>query len=223
MTNLFSIFDPSTSMKINLNWMSLLLGMMITPSWYWMMSGRYLMMMMKMLNKMNNEFKMLIKLSINKGSTLMFISLFVLVMMNNSIGLYPYLFTSTSHLSVTLSIALPMWLSFMLMGWLKNTKHMFTHLVPMSTPNTLMPLMVCIETISNLIRPVTLSVRLTANMIAGHLILTLLGNNMMEMSFMMLPIMTLIQTTLMILESMVAIIQGYVMATLSILYSSEVN
>nr|YP_010882184.1 ATP synthase F0 subunit 6 [Pulchriphyllium bioculatum]WID87098.1 ATP synthase F0 subunit 6 [Pulchriphyllium bioculatum] len=224
MTNLFSIFDPSTSLKMNINWMSLTLGLMLIPKWYWMMTSRSLNLMMKPLNKLNNEFKMMMmKKSTNKGSTLMFISLFVMVMLNNSMGLYPYVFTSTSHLMITLAMTMPMWMSFMLMGWLNNSKKMMTHLVPMNTPSLLMPLMVCIETISNIIRPMTLSVRLTANMISGHLILTLLGNTNTELKMTMLPLMIMVQSTLMILEMMVATIQSYVIATLSTLYSSEVN
>nr|ATI10824.1 ATP synthase F0 subunit 6 [Cryptophyllium tibetense] len=224
MTNLFSIFDPSTSMlKMNLNWISAMLGMMLMPSWYWTMNNRYKTVLMMPLNKMNKEFKMLMNMKTNKGSTLMFMSMLMMIMYNNLMGLCPYLFTSTSHMTVTLSMALPLWMSFMMMGWLKKTKHMFTHLVPMNTPMILMPFMVCIETISNLIRPGTLSMRLAANMIAGHLMMTLLSNSTSSATMNFMPEMIIIQMMLMILEMAVAIIQGYVMAVLSLLYASEVN
>nr|YP_004021421.1 ATP synthase F0 subunit 6 [Heteropteryx dilatata]BAJ24547.1 ATP synthase F0 subunit 6 [Heteropteryx dilatata] len=223
MTNLFTIFDPSTSMmKIQLNWTSSMLGLMIMPVWFWMMNNRYTMMMSKPLNMLNKEFNILLNTN-NKGMTMMFISLFTLIMLNNILGLLPYLFTSTSHLMMTLTMALPLWLSFMMFGWIKNSEKMFTHLVPTGTPTLLMPFMVCIETISNFIRPGTLSVRLTANMIAGHLIMTLLGNSTMSVSTNMLLIMLIIQMMLLTLETAVAIIQGYVFAVLSTLYASEVN
>ena len=60
-------------------------------------------------------------------------------------------------------------------AWIKETTNALAHLVPLGTPAPLMPFMVVIEVIRNLIRPITLSVRLAANMIAGHLLLTLLG------------------------------------------------
>nr|ACY00202.1 ATP synthase F0 subunit 6 [Bacillus rossius] len=223
MTNLFSIFDPSTSIiSLKMNWISTCIGLMIMPTYFWMMNNRFKTIMLKPSIILNNEFKMLLT-NKNKGTTLIFISLFMMIMINNIMGLFPYIFTSTSHLVMTLSLALPMWLSFMIFGWTKNTEKMFTHLVPTGTPTVLMPFMVCIETISNIIRPGTLSVRLTANMIAGHLILTLLGNTTMNTSFNMLPIMLIIQMMLLTLETAVAIIQGYVFAVLSTLYASESN
>jgi F-type H+-transporting ATPase subunit a len=82
---------------------------------------------------------------------------------------------------------------------------------------------VCIETISNVIRPGTLAVRLTANIIAGHLLLTLMGNTGNSLSNFLLGLLVLSQIALLMLESAVAIIQSYVFAVLSTLYSSEVN
>nr|QPT74089.1 ATP synthase F0 subunit 6 [Pharnaciini sp. NS-2020] len=224
MTNLFSIFDPSTSiMNMKMNWISSMIGIMMLPTYFWLMNNRYSMMVMKPLILLNKEFKILMNMKNNKGTTLMFVMLFSLIMINNIMGLFPYLFTSTSHLTMTLTMALPMWLAFMLFGWLKNTENMLIHLVPTGTPTVLMPFMVCIETISNIIRPGTLSVRLAANMIAGHLILTLLGNTTMNISMNMMWIMLIIQMMLLMLETAVAIIQGYVFAVLSTLYASEVN
>nr|YP_010709607.1 ATP synthase F0 subunit 6 [Sosibia ovata]WCS40822.1 ATP synthase F0 subunit 6 [Sosibia ovata] len=224
MTNLFSIFDPTTSMmNMPLNWISSIMAMMMLPNTYWMFNNRYKMLWNMPMKMLNNEFKILLNIKNNKGTTLIFMSTFMLIMINNLMGLFPYIFTSTSHLTMTLSMALPMWLAFMLFGWLKNTESMFMHLVPTGTPTVLMPFMVCIETISNIIRPGTLSVRLAANMIAGHLILTLLGNTTMSVSMDILPVMISIQMMLLILETAVAIIQGYVFAVLSTLYASETN
>nr|YP_010882158.1 ATP synthase F0 subunit 6 [Marmessoidea bispina]WID87072.1 ATP synthase F0 subunit 6 [Marmessoidea bispina] len=222
MTNLFSIFDPSTSMNISTNWASSMMSMMLMPTSFWLMKNRYMIMWTMPIKAMNNEFKILINLN-NKGTTLIFISLFIMIMINNMMGLFPYVFTSTSHLTMSLTMALPLWMGFMMFGWMKNTEMMFTHLVPMGTPNILMPFMVCIETISNIIRPGTLSVRLTANMIAGHLILTLLSNTTMNIPMNMLSFMIIIQMLLLTLETAVAIIQAYVFAVLSTLYASEVN
>nr|AML25644.1 ATP synthase F0 subunit 6 [Staphylinidae sp. BMNH 1274706] len=222
MTNLFSSFDPSTNFNLSLNWLSTLLGLMLIPFMFWMIPSRWNILWIKIILTLHNEFKILINKPI-KGMTLMFISLFSFIMFNNFLGLFPYIFTSSSHLILTLSMALPLWLSFMIFGWFNNTIHMFAHLVPQGTPPILMPFMVCIESISNIIRPGTLAVRLAANMIAGHLLMTLLGNTGPMMSIMLLNILIFTQILLLILESAVAIIQSYVFAILTTLYSSEVN
>nr|AVN68259.1 ATP synthase F0 subunit 6 [Panesthia sp. Salganea] len=225
MTNLFSVFDPTTSFyNISLNWISTILGLLLIPMSMWLIPSRHFILWNKILISLHKEFKMLIGYkNILKGSSFIFISLFSMIMFNNFLGLFPYVFTSTSHLAMTLTLALPLWLSFMIFGWINNTQHMFAHLVPQGTPPILMPFMVCIETISNLIRPGTLAVRLAANMIAGHLLMTLLGNTGPHLSLSLLNILIFTQIALLILESAVAIIQSYVFAVLSTLYSSEVN
>ena len=86
-----------------------------------------------------------------------------------------------------------------------------------------MPFIVLIETIRNIIRPGTLAVRLTANIIAGHLLITLLRNNGCSIRSYFIIILVIIQILLLILESAVAVIQSYVIAILRTLYSSEVN
>nr|AOY39153.1 ATP synthase F0 subunit 6 [Meropathus sp. BMNH 675618] len=222
MVNLFSSFDPSTTFNLSLNWTSTLIGILILPSMFWLIPSRMNMMWIKINMILHNEFKVLLGTKI-KGMTLIFISLFSMIMFNNFLGLFPYIFTSTSHLLMTLSLALPLWISFMIYGWFNNTTHMFAHLVPQGTPPILMPFMVCIETVSNIIRPGTLAVRLAANMIAGHLLMTLLGNTGPMLSLMMINVLIIVQLLLLLLESAVAIIQSYVFAILSTLYSSEVN
>nr|YP_010733846.1 ATP synthase F0 subunit 6 [Atteva charopis]WEG93569.1 ATP synthase F0 subunit 6 [Atteva charopis] len=222
MSNLFSVFDPSTNIfNFSLNWLSTILGIFFLPIYFWLIPNRYTFFWNFILNKLHNEFKILLKNS--NGSTFIFISLFSFVLFNNFLGIFPYIFTSTSHLTMTLSISLSFWLAFMIFGWLKNSQHMFSHLIPQGTPPILMPFMVLIETISNIIRPGTLAVRLTANMIAGHLLMTLLGNTGPSMPNYLIMFLIFTQILLLILESAVAIIQSYVIAILSTLYSSETN
>nr|UEX92145.1 ATP synthase F0 subunit 6 [Acidiella didymera] len=224
MTNLFSVFDPSSSIfNLSLNWMSNLMGLMMIPSIYWLMPSRWHIFWNSLLLNLHKEFKNLLGPSSHSGSTFIFVSLFSMILFNNFMGLFPYIFTSTSHLTLTLTLALPLWLCFMIYGWINHTQHMFAHLVPQGTPAILMPFMVCIETISNIIRPGTLAVRLTANMIAGHLLMTLLGNTGTSLSYFFISLLIFTQIMLLILESAVAIIQSYVFAVLSTLYSSEVN
>nr|WKK49873.1 ATP synthase F0 subunit 6 [Subulatus sp.] len=214
MTNLFTVFDPCTGM-FSLNWLSTMIFVLMIPYNFWLMPSKMSLLYIYMMLKLEFEMNMLMKY---KGTTLMMLSVFMIIMINNLMGLVPYVFTSSSHLLFCLSMALPMWLSFMMYGWIKNMNHMFIHLVPIGTPTMLMPFMVMIETISNFIRPGSLSVRLTANMVAGHLLMSLLGNN----SIMTMMILMLIFMMLMIFEISVSIIQAYVFMTLTTLYSSEV-
>nr|YP_009971842.1 ATP synthase F0 subunit 6 [Olenecamptus bilobus]QNH68729.1 ATP synthase subunit 6 [Olenecamptus bilobus] len=223
MMNLFSSFDPSTNFNLSLNWLSTLIGLFIIPPMFWLIPSRISIIWVKIISTLHKEFKILIGFNKTQGSTLIFIALFSLILFNNFLGLFPYIFTSTSHMTLTLSLALPLWLSFMIFGWINNTIHMFAHLVPQGTPPVLMPFMVCIETISNIIRPGTLAVRLSANMIAGHLLMTLLGNTGPMLSLVMINFLIITQILLLVLESAVSIIQSYVFAILSTLYSSEVN
>nr|YP_009971751.1 ATP synthase F0 subunit 6 [Cucujus mniszechi]QNG56461.1 ATP synthase F0 subunit 6 [Cucujus mniszechi] len=222
MANLFSSFDPSTNFNLNINWMSTFIGLMFIPPMFWMIPSRINILWINVISILHKEFKILISNFNIKGSTLIFISLFSMIFFNNFLGLFPYIFTSTSHMILTLSLALPLWLSFMIFGWMNNTTHMLAHLVPQGTPPILMPFMVCIETISNFIRPGTLAIRLSANMIAGHLLITLLGNTGPSLSLMLINFLIIAQLLLLILESAVAIIQSYVFTVLSTLYSSEV-
>lgn len=222
-TNLFSVFDPSSRIfNLSLNWLSSFIGLLLIPSIYWFLPSRYHFLWNNIIITLHKEFKTLLGNPNQKGITLIFVSLFSLILFNNFIGLFPYIFTRTSHLTLTLTLALPLWLTFIIYGWLNHTQHIFTHLVPQGTPAILIPFIVCIETIRNIIRPGTLAVRLTANIIAGHLLLTLLGNTGPSLSSIIIVILLITQILLLILESAVAIIQSYVFAVLRTLYSREV-
>nr|YP_010736677.1 ATP synthase F0 subunit 6 [Urochelellus acutihumeralis]WEM32430.1 ATP synthase F0 subunit 6 [Urochelellus acutihumeralis] len=221
MNNLFSSFDPTTNMMLSLNWISTSLGLFMMPLKFWTLPNRIMLIMKTIMTKLHLEFKMLLK-SESKGLSLMMITIFMFILTNNVMGLLPYIFTSSSHLIYTLSLALPLWLACMTFGWLNNTKHMLAHMVPLGTPTLLTPFMVMIETISNIIRPSSLAVRLTANMIAGHLLMSLLGNNSTSSSTLALTIIMMIQVMLMMFEMAVSLIQAYVFSVLSTLYSSEV-
>ncbi|VEN43254.1 unnamed protein product, partial [Callosobruchus maculatus] len=97
------------------------------------------------------------------------------------------------------------------------------HLVPQGTPNLLIPFIVIIESISNIIRSGTLSIRLSANIIAGHLLITLLGRTGPFLSLFIINILIITQILLLVLETAVSIIQSYVFVVLGTLYSREVN
>lgn len=223
-TNLFSVFDPSTTIfNLSLNWLRTFIGLLIIPCSFWFIPSRFNIIWNNVLLTLHKEFKTLLGPTGHNGSSFIFISLFSIIVFNNFLGLFPYIFTRTSHLTLTLALALPLWLSFIIYGWINHTQHIFAHLVPQGTPSVLIPFIVCIETISNIIRPGTLAVRLAANIIAGHLLLTLLGNTGNSLSFFLVSLLVIAQIALLVLESAVAIIQSYVFAVLRTLYSREVN
>nr|YP_009654905.1 ATP synthase F0 subunit 6 [Cazira horvathi]QCI09882.1 ATP synthase F0 subunit 6 [Cazira horvathi] len=221
MTNLFSTFDPATSMNYSLNWFSTSLGFLMIPYYYWILPNRISILFNSITQKLHYEFKLLLGPK-SKGMSLLMVTLFIFILFNNFMGLMPYIFTSSSHLTFSLTLALPLWLSMMIFGWMNHTNYMFAHLVPNGTPTILMPFMVLIETISSIIRPGSLAVRLTANMIAGHLLMSLLGNKSINVSSMIMMMIMIIQMILMMFEAAVAMIQAYVFSVLTTLYSSEV-
>nr|YP_010554715.1 ATP synthase F0 subunit 6 [Parapsyche elsis]UYO79348.1 ATP synthase F0 subunit 6 [Parapsyche elsis] len=223
MTNLFSIFDPSSSiMNMPLNWLSSLFILFIIPLNFWLIPTRSTLLINATHKFMNNEIYTLLKTKSFLGLSLMFNSIFMMLILNNFLGLFPYIFTSTSHLTFNLTFSLPIWFTLMFFGWINKTEAMFSHLIPQGTPTLLMPFMVLIETISNLIRPLTLAVRLTANMIAGHLLITLLSSTGNSISGYLYFMIIILEITLLSLEAAVAIIQSYVFTILSTLYTSEI-
>lgn len=219
-TNLFSTFDPSTGL-FSLNWLSSLILLLFMPMRFWYIPSRYIIFISKILNTISFELNLLIN-SRSLGRSLLFCSLFIFILFNNFLGLFPYIFTRSRHLVFSLSLSLPLWLTFVLFGFLNNTNHIFCHLVPIGTPAILIPFIVCIETVRNLIRPGSLAVRLTANIIAGHLLITLLGKRSINSEIYM-NIIILIQILLILFESAVCVIQSYVFTVLRTLYYREVS
>ena len=218
--NLFSSFDPTT-LFISLNWIRSLLIFFILPPIFWLIPSRLNILWINIIIILHKEFKILIKNNEFKGRTIIFIRLFIFIIFNNFIGLFPYIFTSSRHINFTISIRIPLWLRYTFYGWFKNTTHIFAHLVPQGAPGVLLPFLVIVESIRRVIRPGTLAIRLTANIIAGHLLLTLMGNSGPYLSFSLLNILIIGQILLLVLESAVAIIQAYVFSILSLLYSRE--
>nr|YP_009024910.1 ATP synthase F0 subunit 6 [Cercocebus torquatus]AHN49891.1 ATP synthase F0 subunit 6 [Cercocebus torquatus] len=158
-----------------------------------------------------------------KGQTwsLMLMSLIIFITMTNLLGLLPYSFTPTTQLSMNLAMAIPLWAGTVIMGLRFKTKNSLAHLLPQGTPTLLIPMLVVIETISLLIQPVALAVRLTANITAGHLLMHLIGNTALALSTVNSSATLLIFTLLMlltILEIAVALIQAYVFTLLTSLY-----
>lgn len=215
--NLFSTFDPCTG-NLSLNWLRTILFIILIPNRFWIKNNKTKILLINIIMLLTKEIN---RLTRNKRVPIIIIPIFILILNNNLIGLLPYIFTSSSHLVFSISMAIPLWISLMIFGWSKKTNLIFAHLVPVGTPRILIPFMVIIETTRNIIRPGSLSVRLSANIIAGHLLISLLGNTSCKSSIIISA--TIIVFILLILfETAVAIIQSYVFITLSTLYSREI-
>lgn len=219
--NLFSIFDPSTRIKFSLNWLRILLIIFIFPFQFWLIPSRLIMMWNIIFKFLIKEFKNIIKYSIS--NLIIFIRLFFFIFTNNILGLFPYIFTASSHLRFCLSLSLSLWISIILFNIYFFFNDFLSHLTPQGTPFILIPFMVIIEIIRLVIRPFTLAIRLTANIIAGHLLLTLLGSSgLLINNFIIMIIILFSQILLFILEISVRLIQAYVFSILTTLYCREI-
>nr|ADA58026.1 ATP synthase F0 subunit 6 [Buteo regalis] len=166
-------------------------------------------------------------LPLNKGGhkwALILTSLMLLLLMINLLGLLPYTFTPTTQLSMNMALAFPLWLATLLTGLRNQPTTSLGHLLPEGTPTPLIPALILIETVSLLIRPLALGVRLTANLTAGHLLIQLISTATTTL----LPILPTVSTLtalilllLTILEIAVAMIQAYVFVLLLSLYLQE--
>ena len=154
-------------------------------------------------------------------------TLFSIVLLGNMLGMLPYTFTYTSHLVVTGALALMIFLMVILIGFIQHGAHFVKVCVPPNVPKFLLPLVVAIEIISFLARPVTLSVRLFANMMAGHLILKVFAGFSVMMASMgmaglvagILPM--LFNVAFIAFEFLIAFLHAYVFAILSCIYLKD--
>merc|ERR1712226_1298979 len=226
MNNLFSIFDPSTRELLRLNWLSLVVFKLAFISIYFnseILIGfrRFNKLCLLLVNSLNGEFKIPINEKIIPYRLRFFTWLFMICCTINFIGLTPYTFTPSRSISLTIGMAICVWF-FIELGFIfKAIKRFLAHLVPSGTPDVLIPLIVVIELVRNFIRPITLSVRLAANIVAGHLLIRLVNGG--RLSLVTAPIIVLSGMVLIVLEVSVAFIQGYVFSTLRVIYFSELN
>jgi len=193
------------------------------PQIFWVVRSQYLKTYEKVINYLENELIAVFSLFNMPGTILISLRFFFFLFFSNLMGLFPYVFTRTSHITITLSMALPIWLGRIVWSVIYQYNNIFSHLVPSGTPAGLIPLIVIIETVRRVIRPGTLSIRLAANIVAGHLLLTLLGSQGASLSSLTLVGLLLGLTLLIILELAVACIQSYVFTILRSLYLNELR
>lgn len=221
MGNLFRIFDPSTRDILSLNWLVVTIVLVTMPKIFHSKMGRKSMSWRSLLRFLHSDFSMAIGVAPMQGLTPWLLSAFTLTLRINFLGLIPYNFTASSNLSVTLRISLFIWIGIQVGYLIKAKNHFLAHLVPLGTPGVLIPFIVFIELIRAIIRPLTLSVRLAANIVAGHLLICLV--NGAPYFSPVIPVVLLAGLLLIMLELGVVFIQAYVFRTLSRLYYAELN
>ncbi len=154
-------------------------------------------------------------------------TLFMFVLFSNLLGMIPFSFTTTSHIIVTFALAMFIFLGVTLIGFVKHGLHFFSFFAPKGLPIALLPLIIVIEVISYLSRPISLSVRLFANMMVGHTMMKVvagfvvgfIGAGGIFAAFATLPLAFMVAFTG--LEILVACLQAYVFAILTCIYLND--
>ncbi len=147
-------------------------------------------------------------------------TLFMFIVTSNLLGLLPYSFTVTSHIVISFAMAIVVFLGVTVIGLIKHKLHFFSFFVPKGVPMALIPILVPIEVISYLARPVSLSLRLFANMMAGHTLLKVFGGFVVVLGiFGVAPLLFVV--ALYALELIVAVLQAYVFTILTCLYLND--
>ena len=148
-------------------------------------------------------------------------SLFMFVLIGNMVGMIPYQFTFTSHIIVTFALAAVVFIGVTILGFVNHGIRFFTFFYIPGVPFYMHPLLIPIEVISYLSRPISLSVRLFANMLAGHTLLKVFAGFVVSMPFFtgVLPLTFIVALTG--LEILIAFLQAYVFAILTCLYIND--
>tara|TARA_B100001123_G_C15320064_1_gene1027577 strand:+ start:1071 stop:1814 length:744 start_codon:yes stop_codon:yes gene_type:complete len=147
-------------------------------------------------------------------------SIFMFVLIGNMIGMIPYSFTFTSHIIVTFTLASIVFIGVTILGLVKHKMHFFSFFIIPGLPIYMLPLLLPIEIISYLSRPISLSVRLFANMLAGHTLLKVFAGFVVSLGLAgFLPLAFIVALTG--LEILIAFLQAYVFAILTCLYIND--
>lgn len=225
--DIFSIFDPanftllfpSTTIAIILN---IILIIIIQPQ-IWKFNQRKNAINLPIIEVIITQLSRTISFNL-KGMSSIVTTLFVAIIIINLMGIIPYSLSSSRHLIITLSIGLPIWLSIILSSFSYSPKKSIAHFLPDGAPEWLNPFLVIIETTRIIVRPITLSFRLAANMTAGHIVLTLIRlycvGAIFSSTSSFLFLLTLSRGYI-AFELAICLIQAYIFCLLLSLYSDD--
>jgi F-type H+-transporting ATPase subunit a len=148
-------------------------------------------------------------------------TLFIFILSLNMLGMIPYSFTVTSHIVVTFALALLVFLFVLIIGFVKNGPGFLKLFVPSGVPVAMLPLITVLEVFSFLIRPISLSVRLFANMMAGHMMLKVFAAFVVGLGLLggWAPLLFMVAFTG--LEILVAFLQAFVFTVLTCIYLND--
>ena len=228
MTDIFSSFDPATNSIFNFSsslfW---IIGFMIVTIFlptFWVAPNR----LQATSNALSSPIYDQVSRTFGthlKGFPLLLGALFILLNIVNIIGNIPYAFRFSSHLLFRLSFGFPIWASLIISGIQQSPSHAAAHLLPAGAPIWLNPALILVETLSIIVRPLTLCLRLTANITAGHVVVGLIGsflsNALLNANTVPLLLLLAAETGYTIFEFGVSIIQAYIFCLLLSLYRDD--
>lgn len=228
MVDIFSSFDPANNLIYSISpliiWINIFLILIlvtpqlwITPNHYSNIMASFILIIIDQADRTN--------IKAIKTFPLILASLFFLLIIINLSGTIPYFFAFSSHLLFSLTLGLPLWLIIIISALSFNSLYVFASLLPAGAPLWLNPFLILVETLRILVRPVTLCFRLTANISAGHVVITLVGtylaSALLNLSISSILILIIIQSGYIIFEFGVAIIQAYIFCLLLSLYRND--
>lgn len=215
----FTLFIPSTTIAIIIN----IILIIATQPQIWKISQRKRTFIYPIIETIITQLSRTSSIHL-KGISSIVTTLFIRIILINLIGIVPYSLSSSSHLILTLSIGLPIWLRIIISSFSYSPKKSVAHFLPDGAPEWLNPFLVIIETTRILVRPITLSFRLAANITAGHIVLTLISLYCVgaifssPTSFIRLLI---ISRGYIAFELAICLIQAYIFCLLLSLYSDD--
>uniref|UniRef100_A0AAU6QG68 ATP synthase subunit a n=1 Tax=Prionospio sanmartini TaxID=3050092 RepID=A0AAU6QG68_9ANNE len=221
MVDIFSSFDPATSSLFNISpllfWMMNIMTILLIAPMFWMSPNSMFWALATPIQIMSQQADRTNTTNI-KGLTSLLVPLFIFIIAINFMGVAPYVFSTSSHLVFTFALGLPLWLSLIISSSTFNPTSTLAALLPGGAPAWLNPFLILIETVSTLVRPVTLSVRLAANMSAGHIVLTLVGvyftYSLLSSNITATLLLFLIQSGYTLFEMGICMIQAYIFCLL---------
>lgn len=227
MVDIFSSFDPYINISFQsfpfLFWCLIGFRMLIVRSSFWIYFNQINWILSYPLDIINIQSSRTFSHHL-KGFSSIVICLFVILILINLAGLLPYSFRYSRHIVFSLIFGLPLWFRLLLSRFMNSPRIFIAGLLPGGAPDWLNPFLVLIETVRIMVRPITLSVRLVANIRAGHIVLSLIG--IYASSFFFLSrssffILLGIQLFYIIFEVGICMIQGYIFCLLLTLYADD--
>ena len=226
MLDIFSSFDPAINTTFSILplrvWLILIVNLIIFIP-IWIIYNTPIIIHVRFIKIMNDQANRTRGLRMG-GFNHLIITIFVFMIIANIMGLIPFVIRRSRHLIMTLSFGLPLWLALIISSLIYNVKFWLARLLPRGAPLWLNPFLVIIETLRISVRPLTLRFRLAANIRAGHIVLTLIGNYtwaaITSISISRLLLIS-VQAGYIIFEIAICLVQAYIFCLLITLYADD--